>query len=110
MADTILPEQAGERTASPAKTTEDLKTFRSGDSASTTLTAQDIARLEGLTKDQALAQVCEELAALLVTYHNLGGEITALTLPEGKSIMARRHVIVLPAKKDEYGAYALDVP
>lgn len=89
---------------------ESLKTSHSGGNANTTLTAQDIAKLESLTRKEALAQVCEELAALLVTYHNLGGPISALTLPPGKQIMAHSEILVLPAKKDEFGAYALDVP
>ena len=87
-----------------------LKTFHSGGNGNTSLTKQDIERLEGLSRTEALAQVYEELANLLVLWSNLGGKITGITLPEGKQILAHRTILVLPAEKDEVGAYSLAVP
>ena len=86
------------------------KTFHSGGSGNTTLTAQDIEKLEGLNRKEALILVREELANLLVVYQNLGGKITAITLPPGKEILAHSHILVLPADRAVDGSYSLSVP
>lgn len=86
------------------------RTYPSGGSGNTTLTRQDIERLERLSRSEALAEVHEQLASLLVLWKNLGGKIVGITLPEGKEILAQRHILVLPARKDEFGVFSLDVP
>lgn len=86
------------------------KTSHSGGNGSTTTTKPDIEKLENLSRSEALAQVHEELASLLVVYQNLGGKITAMTLPEGKSLLGGREILVLPARKDDSGTYSLRVP
>ena len=109
MGDITQNEQDGVRTGK-ATAEAGLKISRSGGKSNTTLTKQDIEKLEALSKEEALARVCEQLAATLVLYQNLGGSITAVTLPENKQILGRREVIILPAVKDNSGTYSLYVP
>src|SRR3990170_5309831 len=95
--------QSGQAKAKIEKVTkakeESLKPSHSGGNGNTSLTKQDIERYEGLSRSDALAQVHEELANLLVLWSNLGGKITGITLPEGKQILAHRTILVLPAEK-----------
>lgn len=86
------------------------KTFRYGGNGNTSLTKQDIERLEGLSRSEALAQVHEELANLLVLWKNLGGKIVGITLPKGSEILTHQNILVLPADKDEFNTYSLSVP
>lgn len=111
MGDTLQSDQVEVRTELVIKEKEESsKTSHSGDNGNTITTRPDIERLENLSKSEALAQVHEELANLLVVYQNLGGKITALTLPEGKNLLGGREILVLPARKDNSGTYSLRVP
>jgi hypothetical protein len=87
------------------------KTFPPGGRSNTTSTGLDIEKLEALNREEALSVASERLAATLVLYQNLGGQVTAVTLPEGKEIFNRRDVILLPAVRDDSsGTYSLYVP
>ena len=108
--DAIIQKEPAEAKTARVMEEDGLKTSQSGGNGNTSLTKQDIERLEGLNRGEALAQVHEELANLQVLWKNLGGQIVGITLPEGKEILAHRHILVLPAYKDEFGVYSLGVP
>lgn len=109
MGDITQSDQGEERTVK-ATAAENSKTFRSGVSDNTSSTVPELERLKSLSRDEALREVCEELANLLVVYQNLGGAITAISLPPGREILAHRHILALPAKKAEDGSFSLSVP
>lgn len=109
MADTIPSVQEEEKTAK-ATAGESSKIYPSGGSDSTISTVPEIDRIKNLSAAEAFREVCEELANLLVVYQNLGGKITGTALPEGREILAHRHILVLPARKTPDGSYSLDVP
>ena len=108
--DAIIQKEQAEAKTARVMEEDGLKTSQSGGNGNTSLTKQDIERLEGLSRSDALKQVHEEFANLLVLWKNLGGKIVGITLPEGKEILAHRNILVLPADKDEFGVYSLGVP
>lgn len=99
-----------ERTAKPTEG-GGSRISRSGGKRLIISTELDAEKLQGLSEADALVQARERLSAFLVLYQNLGGTVTAVTLPEGKSILGRRDLIILPAVRDQNsGTYSLYVP
>lgn len=109
MADTTQSDRAEAKTAK-ATAGGGSAISPNGGSGNTISAVPEIERLKNLTRDEAYQNVCEELANLLVVYQNLGGQITAISLPEGSEILAHRYILVLPARKMDDGSFALSVP
>lgn len=106
---TIQSDQAEAKTAKVMEAGSS-RTYPSGDKGNTSSTVPEVEKLKNLSRSQALILVREELANLLIVYQNLGGAITAITLPEGKEILAHRYILVLPADKAQDGSFFLSVP
>lgn len=51
------------------------------------------------TSDKQVESLNEEIANLLVEYAELGGQVSGITLPEGKQVFGTRHVLILPATR-----------